>query len=135
MLRELRKNNITVFSKKVLELYRKRINVGVLKNANLIYSYTGPCGDTIKLYLKINGETIENASFECIGCVAAYASTSALTELIKGKTLKEAKQMGEEHILKRLGGLPESHMHCPRLAVTTLRKAIEEYENHERNKM
>jgi len=131
LLKELRKDDVTIFSEKVLELYRKRINVGVLKDANLTYSYTGPCGDTIKLYLKINGETIEDASFECIGCIAAYASASALTELIKGKTLKEAQQIGVEHILKELGGLPESHMHCPRLAVTTLRKAIEEYENHE----
>ena len=75
MLKEPRKDDATIFSEKVLELYRKRINVGVLKDANLTYSYTGPCGDTIKLYLKINGETIEDASFECIGCIAAVSYT------------------------------------------------------------
>ena len=132
MLKEVQKNDTTMFSEKVMELYMNKVNVGALKDANLIYTYTGPCGDTIKLYLKVNGEITENASFECSGCIASYACTSILTELIKGKTLKEAQQINEAQILKELGGLPESHMHCTRLAVTTLHKAIEEYEKNER---
>ena len=131
MLKELRKDDATAFSEKVLELYRKRMNVGVLKDANLIYSYTGPCWDTIKLYMKVNGEIIENASFECSGCIASYACASILTDLIKGKTLKEARQISEEQIVREVGGLPESYTHCARLAITTLRKAIEEYEKNE----
>ena len=131
MLREIRKDDTTEFTEKTLDYYRRKVNLGQIEDASVVYAYTGPCGDTVKLYLKINGNKIEDAKFEYDGCRASAASAAVLTELIKGKNLEEAQQITEEDILKELGGLPESHQHCPSLAVITLRKAIEEYKKNE----
>lgn len=120
------------YSKKVIKYYKDKVNVGVLSDADAALAYTGPCGDTIKLYLKIgqNG-TIEDAKFQYLGCPGAASSGSALTKLVKGKTLEEAKKITEEDILRDLEGLPKLKLHCPKLAVTTLLKTIEEYEKRQ----
>jgi NifU-like protein involved in Fe-S cluster formation len=111
LLEEIQKENISEFSERTLEYYKKKVNVGSIKDADVAFPHTGPCGDTIKLYLKINGNIIKDAKFEYFGCVASAASASVLTELIKGKTLEEAKKITEEDILKELGELPKSHLH------------------------
>ena len=117
------------YSKKVIKYYKDKVNVGVLNDADAALAYTGPCGDTIKLYLKINqSSTIEDAKIQCLGCPGAASSGSALTKLVKGKTLEEAKKITEEDILRDLGGLPKLKLDCPKLAVTTLQKTIEKYE-------
>ena len=117
------------YSKKVIEYYANKVNVSVIKDADAALAYTGPCGDTIKLYLKFNQNgIIEDAKFQYLGCPGAASSGSALTKLVKGKTLEEAEKITEEDILKELGGLPKLKLHCPKLAITTLRKTIEKYE-------
>ena len=118
------------YSEKVIELYRNKINVGVLKNPDVNLAYKGPCGDTMKLYLKINEDgVVEDAKFQYLGCPGAASSGSAITTIVKGKTLEEARRITEHDIIQELGGLPESKLHCPKLAVTTLQKAIAKYED------
>lgn len=119
------------YSVKAIDLYMNKVNVGVIENSDVNLDYTGPCGDTVKLYLKIGNNTvIEDAKFQYLGCPAAASSGSALTKIAKGKTLEEAKTITEQDILHELRGLPEAKLHCAKLAVTTLQKAITKYENY-----
>ena len=120
------------YSEKVIELYRNKVNVGVIKNPDINLAYTGPCGDTLKLYLKINNGVIEDAKFQCMGCPGAASSGSAITKIVKGKSLGDARKITEQDILQELGGLPESKLDCPKLAVATLQNAIAKYGERER---
>jgi NifU-like protein involved in Fe-S cluster formation len=118
------------YSEKVIDIYRNKVNVGVIRNPDVDLTYTGPCGDTMKLCLKINEDgVVEDAKFQYLGCPGAASSGSAITTIVKGKTLEEARRITEHDIIQELGGLPESKLHCPKLAVTTLQKAIAKYED------
>jgi len=117
------------YSRKAIELYVNNVNVGAIENPDIVTTYRGPCGDVIKLYLKIDRTSIiEDAKFHYAGCPGVAASASAMIELVKGKTVDEAKKMTEDNVLIELGGLPKTKLDCPKLAITTLRKAIAEYE-------
>ena len=121
------------YSEKVIGLYRNKVNVGVIEKPDVNLAYTGPCGDTMKIYLKITDEgVVEDAKFQYLGCPGAASSGSAITRIVKGKTLEEAKRITEQDILNDLGGLPESKLHCPKLAVATLQKAITIHEERKR---
>jgi len=124
MLELLRKSG---YSEKAIGYFMNKVNVGLIEDADQIYDHTGSCGDTLQIYLKINNGAIEDAKFQYLGCPGAAASASAIINIAKGKTLEEAEKITEEDILKELEGLPESKRHCPKLAVTTLRRAIAEY--------
>jgi NifU-like protein involved in Fe-S cluster formation len=103
--------------------------VGTLENPNVATTFLGPCGDLIKLYLKINKkDIIEDAKFYYLGCPGSASSASAMTMLLKGKTVNQAKKMTEDDILTELEGLPRSKLDCVKLSIRTLRKAIAEYE-------
>jgi len=118
------------YSRKAIELYVNKVNVGVLKNPDIVQTYIGPCGDVVKLYLKVNRNgIIEDAKFYYLGCPGSASSASAMIKLVKGKTIEEAKKITEDDVLKELGGLPKPKLDCPKLAITTLQKAIAEYEN------
>lgn len=117
------------YSKKAIELYVDKVNVGILENPDIVETHVGPCGDVIKLYLKISkNSVVEEAKFYYLGCPGSAASASAMTNLLKGRTIDEAKKITEDDVLRELGGLPKPKLDCPKLAVTTLQKAIEEYE-------
>jgi nitrogen fixation NifU-like protein len=81
----------------------------------------------MRIYLTIEGKTIKDAKFQAIGCAGAFAAGSTITEMVKRMPLKEAKKVTEQDILKELGGLPGSKLHCARLAVDALIKSIESY--------
>lgn len=122
------------YSGKAIELYGNKVNVGLIENPDVALAYTGPCGDTITLYLKINKDkVIEDAKFQYSGCPASAACGSILTQIIKRKRLQEAKEITEEDVLKELDGLPDNECHCAELAVTTLHKTISKYEEKEKN--
>ena len=87
------------------------------------------CGDSTIIYLKVEDDIITDVTFETFGCAAAVASSSILTEMIKGKTVEEAYKMTEEAVAEELGGLPEKKMHCSVIGVEAMRKAIENYRN------
>ena len=117
------------YSKKAIELYVNNVNMGTLQNPSVATPFLGPCGDLIELHLKIDkNDTIEAAKFHYLGCPGSAASASAMTILVKGKTIDQAKKMTENDILMELGGLPKSKLECAMLSVRTLRKAIAEYE-------
>jgi nitrogen fixation NifU-like protein len=125
---ELLKN--TGYSKKAIELYANKVNVGIVEKADVVLAYTGPCGDTCRIYLHINDQNvIENAKFQYLGCPASAACGSIVTHIAKGKTLWDAKRITAEEVIDELGGLPDDECHCATLVLTTLCNAIKKYEN------
>ncbi len=115
------------YSEKAIDYYIIKLNVGIIEGAEAADSHTRFCGDTMKAYLKIEEDVISNAKFQAIGCTGAFASGSALTKIIWGKTLIEAEKITEQGIIKDLGDLPGPKIHCARLAVDALRKSIKSY--------
>ena len=117
------------YSSKAIQLYVDNINVGKMENPTVVTTFLGSCGDLIKLYLKINEKNvIEDARFYYLGCPGSASSASAMTTLLKGKTVEQAKKLTGDDILAELGGLPKSKRDCTTLSIKTLRKAIAEYE-------
>lgn len=118
------------YSPKVLELFRNPKNLGRMEDANAVATAGSlACGDMITIYLKIDekSERILDASFESYGCAANIATASILTELIKGKSLREAWNVSWKQLSDELGGLPPIKYHCGVLAVGALRRAIRAY--------
>lgn len=120
-------NNI--YSKEVIEHFQHPHNYGKIKNADGIGEKRSLiCGDVMRLYIKIGkDEIIEHVSFETMGCAAAIASSSVMTDLIKGKTIKQALKINNNDIIKKLGFLPSVKIHCSLLAIDALRTAINDY--------
>jgi NifU-like protein involved in Fe-S cluster formation len=117
------------YSNKAIELYVNNVNVGELKKPDVFTTYLGPCGDFVELYLKIDkAGIVKNGKFYYVGCPGSAASVSVMIELIKGKPINEVKKLTEHNILNELGGLPKEKIDCAKLAISTLRKAIAEYE-------
>ncbi|MBV9080609.1 MAG: iron-sulfur cluster assembly scaffold protein [Elusimicrobia bacterium] len=89
------------------------------------------CGDVMTLYLAFDGDKVKDSSFKTMGCGAAIASGSILTEILKGKSVQEASSMGPDALVKALGGLPAIKMHCPELAIEALRAALKDYSHRQ----
>ena len=102
-------------------------NMGRIENDDGFGRVTGPCGDTMELWLKIKAGTIAEAGFTTNGCGTTIASGSMMTELAKGKGISEALTISQQDILDALGGLPEENQHCALLAANTLKAAIRDY--------
>lgn len=119
------------YSQKVLDHFMNPHNVGKLDDASVIATEGSPaCGDQVTFYLKINHDThvIEDIAFQSYGCASNIATASIVTDLVKGKTIDEAKTVSWKDATNELDGLPPVKMHCSVLAVDTLRLAIKKYE-------
>lgn len=115
------------YSDKAIKYYLEKVNVGRIENPSVHVAYTGPCGDTMEVYLKIESNLIKDAKFQAIGCAGAFSSGSALMEMVKGKSLEKAEKITEEDIIRFLGGIPKQKFHCACLAKRTLKRAIEKH--------
>ncbi len=117
------------YNPKVLELFRHPKNLGKMEDATVTAVAGNPmCGDMITFYLKINEqEVIEKASFESYGCAANIATSSILTEMIKGMKLENAWKVSWKEITEEVGGLPSVKFHCGILAAGALKRAIRKY--------
>ncbi len=116
------------YSEKVMEHFRNPRNVGEMENPDGIGHVGNPvCGDIMELYIKVNNGTIVDAKFMTFGCGAAIATSSMVTEMVKGKSIAEALEISNRAVAEALGGLPPIKMHCSVLAEEALRSAIEDY--------
>jgi nitrogen fixation NifU-like protein len=122
-----------LYSKKVIQHFTRPHNQGVIKDADGIGTVGNPvCGDIMKLYIKVaknkkGQETIGDVKFETLGCGAAIATSSMITDLAKGKTLGEAEKITRQDVADELEGLPPVKMHCSNLAAEALHEAIKDY--------
>jgi len=104
-------------------------NMGKMKNPDGVGKIGNPiCGDIMEVFIKVKNRKIKDIKFKTFGCVAAIATSSMITQIAKGKTLKQAKKLTYKDIAKSLKGLPPIKMHCSKLATDALRLAIEDYE-------
>jgi len=102
-------------------------NVGSMADANGFGRVTGPCGDTMQVWLKVADDTVVDAAFLTDGCGTSLAAGSMITELAKGKSVLDALRVSQQDVLDALGGLPEDSVHCALLAADTLKKAVKDY--------
>jgi nitrogen fixation NifU-like protein len=116
------------YSKVVIREYRNPINFGVLEHPDAVGVLKGPCGDTMKITLKIVNGKIQDARFWTDGCGGSIACGNMLTKMIKGKTPFEAIDITQKDLINKLDGLPKEHSHCALLAVKTLHKTVEQYQ-------
>lgn len=119
------------YSEIVMEHFRNPHNVGQIENPDAEATEGSPaCGDMVAVYLKVDEETkvIQDVKFESYGCASNIATGSIITDLAKGKTLEEAKQITWKEASEALGGLPSIKTHCSVLAVDAMRAAIQNYE-------
>ena len=116
------------YSEKVMEHFRNPRNVGEIENPDGIGHVGNPvCGDIMELYIKVENNIIVDAKFKTFGCGAAIATSSMVTELVKGKSIDEALAISNKAVAEALGGLPPIKMHCSVLAEDALKSAIDDY--------
>jgi len=120
---------IPMYSAKVMEHFKNPRNMGEIPDADGIGTVGNPvCGDMMTIYIKVKDDRLADIKFKTFGCGAAIATSSMITELAKGKTLKEALEITRKNVADSLDGLPPIKMHCSNLAADGLHAAIEDYE-------
>lgn len=116
------------YTEKVMDHYEHPRNVGVVDDANGVGVVGNPsCGDVMKLTIRVENDIILDAKFKTFGCGAAIATSSMVTEMVKGKKLSEALDISNKTVAESLGGLPKIKMHCSVLAEDALKAAIDDY--------
>jgi nitrogen fixation NifU-like protein len=123
------------YSEKVMDHFANPRNVGEIENADGIGKVgNAVCGDIMNLYLRVENNVITDAKFKTFGCGAAIATSSMVTELVKGKTIDEALAITNRAVAEALGGLPPIKMHCSVLAEEALQSAIDDYLKKQQDK-
>jgi len=116
------------YSEKVMDHFRNPRNVGVMENPSGVGKVGNPvCGDVMELFIKVENNIIVDTRFRTFGCGAAIATSSMVTELVKGKSLEKALKISNKAVAEALGGLPPIKMHCSVLAEEALKAAIDDY--------
>ena len=117
-----------MYSEKVMDHFEHPRNVGEIPDANGVGTVgNAKCGDIMRMYLKVENGIIEDVKFKTFGCGAAIATSSMATEMVKGKTLKEALALTNKAVAEALDGLPPVKMHCSLLAEEAIHAAVEDY--------
>ena len=123
------------YNKKVMKLFMNPKNMGEIKDADGIGKVGNPkCGDIMWVYIKVKDNKISDIKFKTFGCAAAIATSSMITQVAKGKTLKDAGKIKYKEVVDSLGGLPTVKIHCSQLATEALNKAIEDYQKKKVNR-
>ena len=117
-----------MYSEKVMDHFSNPRNVGTMEDADGIGEVGNPvCGDMMTFYIKVKDDKVDDIKYQTFGCVAAIAVSSKVSEMIKGKSLEEAKALSKKAVAEALDGLPKEKMHCSNLGADALHKAIEDY--------
>lgn len=117
-----------MYNEKVMDHFTNPRNVGEIPDADGVGQVGNPvCGDIMKIFIKVKDNKIEDIKFKTFGCGAAIATSSMVTEMVKGKTLDEALKVSNKAVAEALGGLPPIKMHCSNLAADALHAAIEDF--------
>src|SRR3990172_13028123 len=112
----------------VMDHFSNPRNVGSIPDADGVGTEGNPvCGDIMKIYIKVKDDRIEDIKFQTFGCGAAIATSSMVTEMVKGKTLDEAMDISNKAVAEALGGLPAQKMHCSNLAADGAHEAVKDY--------
>lgn len=118
----------SVYSEKVMDHFTNPRNVGEIEDADGIGEIgNAKCGDIMKMYIKVENDIIVDVKFKTFGCGSAIATSSIATEMIMGKTIKEALELSNKAVVEALGGLPAHKIHCSVLAEQSIRAAIADY--------
>ncbi|NMB41116.1 MAG: iron-sulfur cluster assembly scaffold protein [Firmicutes bacterium] len=124
-----------LYSDKVIEHFLNPKNAGYIPGADGVGTMgDSSCGDYLRIYISVKDNRISDIKYEIIGCPAAIATSSILTELVKGKTLDEALKITDLDVIKAIGGLPDPKVHCSNLGAGALHGAILDYKNRLREK-
>jgi nitrogen fixation NifU-like protein len=122
-----------MYTEKVMELFMNPRNAGRMEDPDGVGEVgNSRCGDIMKIYIKVKDERIEDISFETFGCASAIASSSMVTEMVKGLTLDEALAISNKDVVNALGGLPPQKIHCSLLAEEGIQAAIEDYRSKQK---
>jgi len=125
----------SLYSEKVMEHFKNPRNVGEMENPDGVGHVGNPvCGDIMELYIKVNDGIIVEAKFKTFGCGAAIATSSIVTEMVKGKSIEKALKISNKAVAEALDGLPPAKMHCSVLAEEALKSAIDDYVEHQKLK-
>ncbi|MGA7341549.1 MAG: iron-sulfur cluster assembly scaffold protein [Terracidiphilus sp.] len=121
-----------MYSREVLDHFEHPRNAGAVAQPDASVQIENPaCGDILKLTLRISGERIEEIRFQAKGCVASMACGSALTDLVRGKSIEQARALAEEELLDAVGGLPAASRHAVHLALDALGAALHQLDGRE----
>ncbi len=117
-----------MYTEQVMEHFRNPRNMGVIEDADGVGEVGNPtCGDVMRITIKVKDQILQDVKFQTLGCGAAIATSSMVTEMAKGKRVEEAVEITNKEVAEALGGLPPNKMHCSNLAADGLRAAIEDY--------
>jgi nitrogen fixation NifU-like protein len=125
----------SLYNEKVMEHFKNPRNVGGMEDPDGVGRVGDPiCGDVMELYIKVKDGIIADAKFKTFGCAAAIATSSMVTEMVKGKRVEEALKISNKAVVEALDGLPPAKVHCSVLAEDALKAAIENYLGHQKLK-
>lgn len=117
------------YSEKAIKYYMEKPYMGSLPDADQVSEMVGSCGDTVKIFLKFDQNKITDIRYQVLGCPGAISAAMAAVDIVKGKSLDEARTLNDGHVFNQLVDLPAKKHHCIQLAVKALHKAIDEYKN------
>ncbi|HWQ43879.1 MAG TPA: Fe-S cluster assembly scaffold protein NifU [Desulfosporosinus sp.] len=124
-----------MYSEKVMDHFNNPRNCGEIEDANGIGEVgNAKCGDIMRIYLDVEGDIIKDVKFKTFGCGAAVATSSMVTEMVKGKSIDEALEISNMAVAEALDGLPDVKMHCSNLAADALHEAIKDYKEKQQKK-
>lgn len=115
------------YSEKAVQYYLEQPFMGSLPDADQVSEMLGSCGDTMKIFLKIEDNTVTDIRYQVLGCPGAISASMAAVDLVKGKSIEHARNLNDGDVFKQLVDIPVKKHHCIQLAVKTLHKAIDEY--------